>query len=87
MTYGGIYAQRGNIAVDGTVFKDITSADVTAAGILFDTGYFKDNAYSLRVTDCEFSNITGTTSAAKATGAISITGSGAVKRRGNREKK
>ena len=78
MTYGGIYAQRGNIAVDGTVFKDITSADGTAAGILFDTGYFKDNAYSLRVTDCEFSNITGTTSAAKATGAISITGSGTV---------
>ena len=78
MTYGGIYAQRGNIAVDGTVFKDITSADRTAAGILFDTGYFNDNAYSLRVTDCEFSNITGTTSAAKATGAISITGSGTV---------
>ena len=78
MTYAGIYAQRGNIAVDGTVFKDITSADVTAAGILFDTGYFNGNAYSLRVTDCEFSNITGTTSAAKATGAISITGIGTV---------
>ena len=78
MTYAGIYAQRGNIAVDGTVFKDINSANGTAAGILFDTDYFGNNAYSLRVTDSEFSNITGTTSDSKATGAISITGDGSV---------
>ena len=80
MTYAGIYAQRGNIAVsDGCYFYNIIAPEGgTAAGILMDTFYFGDKAYTLSVTDSVFTNIVGTTSSEKATGAVSFTGSGTV---------
>ena len=78
LSYAGIYAQRGNIAVDQCKFQNIKSASSTAAGVLFDTGYFDDRAYSLSVTNSTFTNITGTSSNEKATGGVSITGTGTV---------
>ena len=79
LTYAGIYAQRGNIAVEEGYFNNIeTNDDGTAAGILIDTAYFGDNEYSLSVTDSVFNNIDGTNNANKATGAVSFTGSGTV---------
>ncbi len=79
LTYAGIYAQRGNIAVEDGYFKNIKTKDNgTAAGILMDTFYFGDKAYTLSVTDSVFTNIDGTTSSEKATGAVSFTGSGIV---------
>ena len=80
LTYAGIYAQRGNITVsDGCYFYNINAPEgETAAGILMDTFYFGDKAYTLSVTDSEFTNIVGTTSSEKATGAVSFTGSGTV---------
>ena len=80
MTYAGIYAQRGNITVsDGCYFYNINAPEgETAAGILIDTAYFGQNSYSLSVTDSVFTNIVGTTSSEKATGAVSFTGSGTV---------
>ena len=79
LTYAGIYAQRGNIAVEDGYFNNIkTNDNGTAAGILIDTAYFGQNSYSLSVTDRVFTNIVGTTSSEKATGAVSFTGSGTV---------
>ncbi len=78
LSYAGIYAQRGNIAVDQCKFQNIASASSTAAGVLFDTGYFDNSAYSLSVTNSTFTNITGTSSNEKATGGVSITGTGTV---------
>ncbi len=79
LTYAGIYAQRGNIAVEDGYFNNIkTNDNGTAAGILIDTAYFGDNEYSLSVTDSVFTNIEGTASSEKATGAVSFTGSGTV---------
>ena len=78
LSYAGIYAQRGNIAVDQCKFQNIASASSTAAGVLFDTGYFDSSAYSLSVTNSTFTNITGTSSNEKATGGVSITGTGTV---------
>ena len=79
LTYAGIYAQRGNITVEDGYFKNIKTKDNgTAAGILIDTAYFGKNSYSLSVTDSVFTNIEGTASSEKATGAVSFTGSGTV---------
>ena len=79
LTYAGIYAQRGNIAVTDGYFNNIKPNDNgTAAGILIDTAYFDEHSYSLSVTDSVFTNIVGTTSSEKATGAVSFTGSGTV---------
>ena len=78
LSYAGIYAQRGNIAVDQCKFQNIASASSTAAGVLFDTGYFDGREYSLSVTNSTFTNITGTSSNEKATGGVSITGTGTV---------
>ena len=78
MSYAGIYAQRGDITVTGSTFEDIYSTDNTAAGILFDTDYFAGNSYDLTITDSSFKNITGTDASNKATGGVSITGTGTV---------
>ncbi len=77
LAYAGIYAERGDISVANSSFEDIRSADGTAAGILFATGVNSD-PYSLSVTESDFKNITGTDASNKATGAVSVTGSGTL---------
>ena len=77
-TNDGIYAERCNIYVNNSEFTNINGGEGTGAGILFSTESFGDRAYSLSVTNSTFTNITGTSSNEKATGGVSITGTGTV---------
>ena len=77
-TNDGIYAERCNIYVNNSEFTNINGGEGTGAGILFSTESFGDSAYSLSVTNSTFTNITGTSSNEKATGGVSITGTGTV---------
>ena len=77
-TNDGIYAERCNISVNNSEFTNINGGEGTGAGILFSTESFGDSAYSLSVTNSTFTNITGTSSNEKATGGVSITGTGTV---------